>query len=418
MPRRCVTLNHDPAATTHPDGVEGEERHRVQSSHVPAVVATLRRFVRWIPLRSPNDGGATADGALETNTLVDASAENPDAPDATTRADAVAQDTAVLDTAPATDGGPDRSDGCDSQQAAAPTFSPEPGASTCAPLAVTLATTTPHASIFYTTDATNPTPTSTVYQGPLEIGETTQLRAVASAPCMLDSEVASATYTITIPGDVPSPPEPTPEPGTYPHDLTVSLVELTAGAIVCYTLDGSRPVCPCPETGVCPDGSTEYEADAGIAISGSVTGASTGQMTLNAVACAPGSSQGGASPPLVYTLGLDPVAFAPAAGTTVPASGTLSGVHITESGASTDQPYASICWSSDGTSVPDCACAGATPENAAALVGPGLYVSAGNATPVMQVQQAQGASGITVRAVGCAAGYAPSDAPCATITWK
>jgi hypothetical protein len=46
-----------------------------------------------------------------------------------------------------------------------------------------------------------------------------------------------------------------------------------------------------------------------------------------------------------------------------------------------------------------------------------LSRSKGNATPVMQVQGAPNA-GITVRAVGCAKGYAPSDSPFATATWN
>jgi len=147
-----------------------------------------------------------------------------------------------------------------------------------------------------------------------------------------------------------------------------------------------------------------------------VTEPKTGRVTVDPLGCETG---GGTAPgtAVTYTLQVDPAAIAPAATTAIDPSGTLGGVQITENGPATDEPYTSICWSTDGTSVPDCACKGATAADAAATVGPGLYVSKGNATPVMSVTKAQGAAGITVRAVGCTAGYAPSDAPYASATW-
>lgn len=360
---------------------------------------------------SPNDGGSPSDGALANSASVDASADDP----------------AASDGAQATDGSPDRSDGCESQQVAAPTFSPPPGPfPTCVggvnfPRPVTLTTTTPNASIYYTTDGTQPGPTSPRYESPIElVGGVIQAYAVA--PCMEPSAVVEGTYTF-IACCLLGPALEVPPPGTHGSAFDVSLTAVTfgetplGGGALCYTLNGSTATCDSQDA-LCTNGSQVYDPAVEISIDPSVTDPATGKVTLNTAECAVGFDCVAMGYPAVYTLQLDPVAFAPAAGTTVPAGGTLSGVQITESGASTDQPYAHICWSTDGTTVPDCACAGATPENAPALVGPGLYVSSDNATPVMQVQQAPGASGITVMAVGCALGYAPSDAPYATITWN
>jgi len=122
-----------------------------------------------------------------------------------------------------------------------------------------------------------------------------------------------------------------------------------------------------------------------------------------------------------YTLALAPAAIAPAATTKIAGNGILANVQITSSGTAADQPYSFVCWSTDGTSIPSCACTGATAANAPATLGPGLYKSTGAATPLMSLQEAKGATSITVRAVGCdssAAAYAPSNATYATTTWQ
>ena len=82
-------------------------------------------------------------------------------------------------------------------QVAAPTFSPAAGTYTSdQDLHVTINCATTGATIYYTTDGTTPTETSTVYNTPVEITETTTIKAIATAGNMLPSEVAEATYTI------------------------------------------------------------------------------------------------------------------------------------------------------------------------------------------------------------------------------
>jgi hypothetical protein len=78
--------------------------------------------------------------------------------------------------------------------AAAPTFTPEPG-SYSAPVAVTLADSDSAAEIYYTTDGTEPTTSSSPYTGAFTVSIKTTIKAVAAA-AGLSSVVASATYTL------------------------------------------------------------------------------------------------------------------------------------------------------------------------------------------------------------------------------
>ena len=80
---------------------------------------------------------------------------------------------------------------------AMPVFSPAAGTYTSAQT-VTLSTTTPGASIRYTTDGSTPTETAgTLYSAPIPVSSTTTINAIAYATGMLDSAVATAAYTIT-----------------------------------------------------------------------------------------------------------------------------------------------------------------------------------------------------------------------------
>src|SRR5438046_2801416 len=78
---------------------------------------------------------------------------------------------------------------------APPTFSPASGTHVSS-VQVTIADSTPGATIYYTTDGSTPTTSSIVYTGPISVTQTTTLRALAAASGMADSAVASATYTI------------------------------------------------------------------------------------------------------------------------------------------------------------------------------------------------------------------------------
>jgi hypothetical protein len=85
---------------------------------------------------------------------------------------------------------------------ASPTFSPQPGAYGAA-TPVTLASTTPNAIIYYTTNGTTPTTSSTLYTGPIEVTITTTLKAIAVSHGEQNSTIASGTYTIATTGATP-----------------------------------------------------------------------------------------------------------------------------------------------------------------------------------------------------------------------
>jgi len=84
-----------------------------------------------------------------------------------------------------------------------PTFTPIAGTYNEAQ-DVTISTTTEGATIYYTLDGTTPTINSSVYSTAITISETTTVKAFAVKADMIDSEVATAEYTINI-----VPPTPT-----------------------------------------------------------------------------------------------------------------------------------------------------------------------------------------------------------------
>ncbi|MBE0605157.1 MAG: chitobiase/beta-hexosaminidase C-terminal domain-containing protein, partial [Deltaproteobacteria bacterium] len=123
----------------------------------------------------------------------------------------------------------------------APTFSPVAGTYASAQ-SVTLSTSTPGATIRYTTDGSTPTSTvGTVYSGPVAVSATTTIRAIAYLTGWANSAVASAAYTIT--GTV-SAPTFSPVAGTYASAQSVTLSSSTPGATIRYTTDGSAPTSP------------------------------------------------------------------------------------------------------------------------------------------------------------------------------
>ena len=83
--------------------------------------------------------------------------------------------------------------------AAAPTFSPPPGTYS-AVQSVTLSSTTPGFSIYYTTNGTTPTVNSTPYTGAIAVNSSMTIEAIAIASGYSASPVANGAYVINIPG--------------------------------------------------------------------------------------------------------------------------------------------------------------------------------------------------------------------------
>jgi len=178
--------------------------------------------------------------------------------------------------------------------AATPTFSPVAGTYT-SPQSVALSSTTPGANIYYTTNGTTPTTSSTPYTSPISVSSSETIKAIATATGYATSPVGSAAYTINIP--VAAVPTFSPAAGTYSAYQTVTVSDTTPSAFIYYTTDGSTPTTSSPHSGVAPVKIPVNSSMTIKAIAGAVN------YTASAVASA------------TYTLTTATPTFSPAAGT-------------------------------------------------------------------------------------------------------
>jgi hypothetical protein len=124
--------------------------------------------------------------------------------------------------------------------AATPTFSPAAGTYSSAQ-SVTISDATSGATIYYTTNGTTPTTSSTKYTGPVTVSSTETLEAIAVVTGDTNSTVASAAYTIA--SSLPSVSTPTfsPAAGTYSSAQSVTISDASSGATIYYTTNGTTP---------------------------------------------------------------------------------------------------------------------------------------------------------------------------------
>ena len=123
---------------------------------------------------------------------------------------------------------------------AAPAFNPASGTSFASTLSVSIADSTPGATIYYTTNGSNPTLSSAVYSSPITITATTTIQAFATASGFASSGIASASYTKS--AAVTATPAISPASGTtFSSTLSVSIADSTSGATIYYTTDATTP---------------------------------------------------------------------------------------------------------------------------------------------------------------------------------
>jgi hypothetical protein len=175
----------------------------------------------------------------------------------------------------------------------APTFSPGAGTYTGAQT-VTISDATAGATVYYTTNGTTPTTSSTKYTGPITVSSSETLEAIAVETGYTNSAAATATYTISLTAATPTFSVPA---GTYTGAQTVTISDATAGATIYYTTNGTTPT----------TSSTKY--------TGPITVSSS--ETLEAIAAETGYSNSTVAT-VVYTINIPQLAapaFTPNAGT-------------------------------------------------------------------------------------------------------
>ena len=123
------------------------------------------------------------------------------------------------------------------QQAPAPVISPA-GGMFSGVQQITITDTVSGATIYYTTDGSTPTASSTKYTAPFQLSTDETVQAIGSASGYLQSAVASATYTFNTKTAMPVF---SPGAGTYTSTQPVTLSDSTPGATIYYTTDGTTP---------------------------------------------------------------------------------------------------------------------------------------------------------------------------------
>jgi hypothetical protein len=167
------------------------------------------------------------------------------------------------------------------------------------------------ATIYYTTNGSTPTTSSTQYTGPVAVSSSETINAIAVAPYYLQSTVATVAYGI---GPLVATPTFSVPGSTYTSVQTVALADSTSAATIYYTTNGSTPT----------TNSTQYTTPITVGVS----------ETINAIATASAHSPSAvASASYTITLPAATPTFSPVAGTytsiqTVTISDTTPGAII------------------------------------------------------------------------------------------
>ena len=128
---------------------------------------------------------------------------------------------------------------------ATPTITPN-GGSFSGSVQVTLACATSGATIRYTTNGSDPTTSSTAYSAPFALTTSSTLKAKAFKADSIASATASASFVITATVNTVAMPTITPNGGSFPGSVQITLACATSGATIRYTTNGSAPTASSP----------------------------------------------------------------------------------------------------------------------------------------------------------------------------
>ena len=251
-----------------------------------------------------------------------------------------------------------------------PLFSPAAGTYSTAQ-AVNIYDITPGATIYYTTDGTTPTTASAIYTSPIIVSANQTLHAFAAFSGLTSSAPVSSAYTIA---KVVATHAFSLAPGSYTTTQSVSVTDITPGATIYYTTNGSTPT----------TSSTKY--------TGPISVATT--ETLEAIAVATGYTNSAVAT-AAYTIGY-PIAtvVATASGTntvTVPVGGSsaFAVAADNESGSSYPSVIVKTTTGSNPSLPVQLTICQTNPSTGQCLAAPGTTVTvapfANGATPVFSV---------------------------------
>jgi hypothetical protein len=150
---------------------------------------------------------------------------------------------------------------------------------------IKIASATPGAVIYYTTNGSTPTSSSSLYTGPLTVATSQTVIAIAIALGYSQSASASASYNITPPAATPAF---TIAQGTYTATQVVGITDATPGSVIYYSTNKTAPTTSSPKyTAPIALPSTQTIAAVAIAPGYSLSSSASATYTITPPAAAP-----------------------------------------------------------------------------------------------------------------------------------
>jgi hypothetical protein len=245
------------------------------------------------------------------------------------------------------------------QQVPTPTILPAGGSFTTPP-SVTIGDSLSGSTIYYTTNGTTPTTSSTPYTGPFTVNQDESVFAIAVATGYVQSNVAEELFTLILPSAAPTF---TPRGSTFIGSVSVSIADTSPGTQIYYTTDGSSP-----GTGSTPGATaTLYNGPINVTSTETITAAAVGGIYVF-------------GPSAAQTYTITPQTPAPSISPNGGTYSTAQTVTITD-----PQAGAVIYYTTDGS----------TPTTSSKVYSAPFVISTSTTVNAIAVYSADSASGVT-----------------------